>query len=153
MRLPRVSVGILMAVVGWVAIQLAGARFLDDGRSNTGQYALPMVTVCGLCALFVVRGLSRNGETSPFLTGVLIFGACSYCVGTQLEPLVRSWEYNVARHFFRLISPFCLNDLMCATGDALFYWIVDLPFFLLALAGGWLAKRIGVKLVIERKPG
>ena len=150
MRLPRVSIGMLMAIVGFIAVQIAVARhFLLSEGYVSALFILPVVTVLGLGALFVVRDLCRKGETTPFLVGFEAIGGSTLCFAVQLSPL---WLRATLR-FARILAPLFPTFLGVEYPERLLLvTLCSIPIFLLAVAGGWLAKKLGVRLTIGPKP-
>jgi hypothetical protein len=150
MRRPRVSVGMLMAIVGFIAIQIAVARhyLLSEGYVSA-LFVLPVVTVLGLGALFVMGDLRRKGETTAFLVGFEAIGGSTLCFAVQLSPLWIRASVPVAKIFAPLFPTFPGVEF---PERLLLVALCSLPIFLIALGGGWLANKLRLTVTIGTKP-
>jgi hypothetical protein len=149
MRIRRVSVGMIMAIVVLLAAQFAVVRhFLFREGYLSALYIIPVVTVLGLGALFVARDLYREGETTPFLVGFEFIGGAMLCYTVQLSPIWVRFTIPVAE---LITAQLPLLRGVRPAGRLLVLALCSVPILLLALAGGWLATRIGLTLVIKQK--
>jgi hypothetical protein len=150
MRQGGISIGMLMGIVGVVAVQIAVLRYvlISEGEV-TALFVIPVVTALGLGALIAVQDLYRKGETAPFLVGFGIFGGFSLCFAVQLSPL---W-FRLAEPVARLFRPLFPSLSVLKHFDwILLIMLCSFPILLLAVTGGLLANAIGLTLVIKRKP-
>jgi hypothetical protein len=181
MKRPRISLGLLMAVVVLVAVDFAAIRSLltsnvsiqiaIPARSPAGNViqsvspivfalgVIPMATVLLLCALMGLPGLFRDGTSSSFLFGFEVFGWASVFVFIACCALATSL---VDAYFRILVSKIEPAFIACLAGAP--EWLVflsalscvavifSLPELLLALIGGWLTRRLGITIVRQRRP-
>ena len=148
MRRIRVTIGMLMAVVGLSGVQFAAARLLEETDQPMGWLALPVVTVLGLCAIVVARDIARFGETAAFLTGFGIAAASIFCLATQFEPIYRRAFFVVYAELTRLFGDPPSSNYAILLLSVL---VCILPILLLAVLGGLLASASGLTLTIGKR--
>jgi hypothetical protein len=160
-RLPRISVGMLIAAILIVAVSLTVGRnvFRDAFTLSRGSLepvelifgVLPMLSVLCLCGILAVRDLGGRGHAPSFVVGFEVCGCAAVIIFLMLS-LSDPDSVKVA------VGAVCT---LLATSDGsrtfpnireLLLWtlVCSPPQMLFALVGGWLAKRIGLTLTIER---
>jgi hypothetical protein len=154
----------LMAAVAAVAINLGAWRSIEltsvDGGMSHFFFAcgvMPMASFLILVALISAPTLMRGGQVSPFVVGfealgwavVFAFIAC-YSVAPSV---LLGYAEMIGRHT-RPVLERCLADtpswvglyIELAAGVIIF----APPQFLVALLGGWLARKLGLTVRFER---
>ncbi len=164
MTRPRVSIAGLMAAVAVVAVNVAVWRSIYSGGSNSQAaffYAcgiLPLASLLIVVGSFSVPGLLRGSPLSPFVFGfeavgwVVLFAFLSWysiaehavigyasAIVAPIRPSVMSYLEN-APEWGKLFVEFGFSTVLFST-----------PQLVLALLGGWLARRLGLTLRLERR--
>jgi hypothetical protein len=160
-RVPLVG---LMAVVAALAINLALVRAY-------GIYGVEEATVCFLCgvlpmasllilaAALEVPTLVRGGPLPPFLLGFEVLGwamALAFITWYSLAPslLLKLAEYLLLHAWpdfdvhVRKLPKWCESPVAYAAGGIIFLP----PQLLIALLGGWLNRKLGFTIRLDRLP-
>ena len=159
MKRPRISIGTLMTVTAILAAVWASMRAMlrlsDSGQAEAFALGVPPmvgVLACGLLPL--IRGL-RRGQCPPSLVGFEVFGVLGLLLYLTCAVWFPEW---IGRYLDITLSPLAghFNNFDNEASDSvillLFPPFLLLPQILLALLGGWLFNKLGIKLIIER-PG
>jgi hypothetical protein len=160
MRMPRVSIAWLMAVVLLAAANFAALRVLFAPAYDERQGAfviglLPTANLVALAAASVTRHLVRERRGRSFEVGFLVSGLL---VLTTLACLFALTECEIIAWYLVQLEPMIasLGHLGVDTNSRLgagFLLVVQvgLPQWALTLAGGLIARRLGIEVVVARR--
>jgi hypothetical protein len=151
MRLPRISVGLLMAMIVFIGVQIAVFRFQElIHHWFVGLCVIPVCTVFGLGALLLVHDLLIKRKTPAFLTGFELFGGLGLCFAIQFQ---QALDFVLAGFMWSLGSLAGNYESRVIT---VLFWLVTMaiftsPIFVLAVAGGLLAEANELTLSMRRR--
>ena len=162
MKRPRISIAGLMAAVALVAIDIAVVQSIYPEPKSELQFfyafgVLPMATVLILLGAFSAPNLVRGGSVSPFVFGFEAVGwvvVFIFISAYTIAPNAFS-EYGFAM-LASIASPFNAyleespNWAQVSVGIGIATAVLTLPQLLLALLGGWLARRLKLTVRFER---
>ena len=164
MKLPRLSIANLMAVVALIAIDISLIKSQDWYSLILLAGFLPLANILAISGLAAIRGALWRNEVTPFLFGFQVSGWTALFVytiisnypsfvATSLMDLQLRLEDLICDNLvsLRLISRMGLSDHDKAIYLASLGFVYLVPQLLIALAGGWISSRLGIKVVIERK--
>jgi hypothetical protein len=165
MRMPRISIGMLMAIVGLIGVNGAILRRVLRARSNDPAVefldgavelifgVLPMINVLAAGALAGAWALRRNRAAPSFLLGFEFVGLASVLGFTLLFLLDTDSCISVFEWIFVKFHRHNFIGMMIHDNSLIYLWVLFccLPQLVLALIGGGLAKLLGLKLTFERK--
>lgn len=159
MRLPRISIARLMAVVLLIALDFAVIRSLFGNTFTAHERyyihgLLPMTNLMAFVAMNEWRRLMRLGESRPFWTGFLASGGAAlwlYSATAHLsEPNLHERYFDfVLKPLFPVLKhldvhfPLGVDVLLILC----YFLAMTLPQLVVALTGGWLFTKWRVVLV------
>jgi hypothetical protein len=167
----RVSIAGLMAVVALVAVDSAAVRTLIAADYQVPMSAtssmdllgfalgvLPMASLLILVAMARLPRCIRRGEPATFLVGFEVFGWAVIflfiCLSALSPPAVGRLLDAAALPIGRVLLPYIAHApewVPMAIEVVLVVSILGLPELLVALFGGWLTRRLGLTVSIERR--
>jgi hypothetical protein len=162
MNLPRFSIAWFLAIIVIVAIDFAAIRALDGTGSLVGGLiafgSIPMAGILMLGIPSLIKGLSGRGKVRPILNGFEGVGWTIFfvCTGSAIlfpESIAGRWE-SVLNSLAKVMGWDAAD-----TSDASWqlFWlfvgilILLLPQSVIALIGGWLNQRFGIRITIKRR--
>ncbi|MFI5454531.1 MAG: hypothetical protein ACHRXM_03685 [Isosphaerales bacterium] len=163
MKRPRVPIAGLMAAVAAVAVNLSVMRSFATTPNSLPHFffacgVLPIASILILVALFSAPNLLRGGWLSPFVIGfeasgwAAVFAFITYC--SIATSAVIGHAGAIAAPIRPFISPYVDHSpsLAAACVELGFATILfSLPQLLLALLGGWLARKSGLTVRFEHR--
>lgn len=155
MKLPRLSIAWIMAVIIVVAADLAAGRALVRTGLLLGVLVafgtLPMATMLVLGIPSLVRVSREPGKSRPFLMGFEAVGwavLLAYTGGAVLSAESVAGSLEWVGWVIEFI-PVGLRDTIL--GEVLFMLLILLPQLAAAPMGGWLNRKFKVRISIERR--
>jgi hypothetical protein len=181
MRRLQCSLGLLAAILAVLALDLAVIRSLTRTNapgSNQWLYmvpvdgthylsfvgfalgVLPMTTVLVPVTLSHAWTIRRGGAVSTFWFGFVAFGWLSVFLFMAISALSPPAMYGYCEWTGKLISPVAMviignsppERLVMALDVSLVAVDYVLPELAMALLGGWLIRRSGIRVQVERRP-
>jgi hypothetical protein len=180
MRRPRISIGVLMAIVVVVAADFAAIRSLLTSntsvqiRTLTGNSmnpvvtsvdptvfalgVLPMASILMFCVLVNLRRLLGPRATSSFLFGFELCGWASVFLFIALSALATSMVIDSFNALLEQLGPPIQAYLegspdwvLSLIGLSFVSVFFSLPELVFALCGGWLTSKLGITITIQRR--
>lgn len=162
---PRVGMLGLMAAVALAAINLSVMRSWEPARGDGDiphyLYAtgvLPMASVLIFVAMISVRELASRGRASPFAVGFLAAGGLAIFSFVTAASLDIKGLRDVGRGVLILAAPFLLRlferppiQTQIVVECGLVAVVFSTPQLLFGLLGGWLARRLGLTIRLDRQ--
>jgi hypothetical protein len=154
MKMPRITIAWMMAIIVVAAIDLAAIRALYLTKSVIGALivfgSMPMASILVLGVPSVVKGPSGRGKIHPFLIGFESVGWTVLLVYTGSAILYPEFVGELVQ---RLLESFGL-PLVSGTNPLVLFCVVLIPLLpqlALALVGGWLNQLFKIRITIERR--
>jgi hypothetical protein len=162
LKLPRIAIAELMGLVGLVAVDYWAysvmIRFVPSNDRLVGALVatLPMANALaiGLCLAF--KGWAGRSPSRPFLAGFVVVGIACVVLAAIEASIFPDVVTERTRWVIESSAPLLLRagqddpaTLFALYSTVMAYLAV--PQFILAVAGGLIARHYGIKLEIERR--
>ena len=176
-RIPLSSLMLAVAIVGvdvallralrrsWLTVEVDGVSADNIDPIALALGVLPLGSILVYLAWTRLTQLFRHGGEATFFAGFQVFGwtAVSLCLaaltldhGRVMDMLEASYrpveplDMAVDRYLSKAPSVQSLGGLVI--GDGYVATVLGLPQLLFALLGGWLLRRAGIVVRVERRP-
>jgi hypothetical protein len=163
LKLPRIGIAEIMALVGLVAIDCWAYGFMVGRGPDLLRWilaaTLPMANALAIGLHLALKGWARKGPSRPFLAGFVVVGTVSmilaalkmtfYPDGVDVfvhNAFLKPWVVPMLDRAGLLDSSVGRSILITAILACL-----AAPQFILALAGGLITRHYGIKLAMERR--
>jgi hypothetical protein len=164
MKMPRITIGWMMAIIVIAAIDLAAIRGIDGTSTLIGALivlgSMPMASILVLGIPSLVRGFSGRGKIHPFLTGFEAVGwtvLLVYTGGAVLLPVSVAGLVELVVGALLIFLGFDILSVQTRVPAwelfllILCLLILLLPQLALALVGGWVNRLFKFRITIERR--
>jgi hypothetical protein len=161
MSRPRMSVSMLMIVTAIISFFIAAVRWAEAWRSYCGDTSgIPAMAGTHIILLAVMaRRLARSGESGGYFFGFEVFGwlaVSAYMACLLFAPgLFSSYGEWVITPLWHAIGPSHAQESIEAVDrvSMTLFGMTNLiaytaPQLLIASFGGWLFRRLGIKVVV-----